>query len=95
MTVKYGHHLIKTLVCDKCNDSQCEVRLKRTVLKGRESTDDFVTPKWIEENKCMFQSFNDAEWHEDDTVQKMVKGLMKVSHEMAMDDEGVSEDGSK
>ena len=62
--VKYGTILTKKMICDKCNDGSCEVLLHRKVFKGRESTDDFGVPDWMNEGQCLFQSFNDAKWEE-------------------------------
>ena len=62
--VKYGTSITKTLICKKCNDGSCEVKMIRDVVKNRQTTDDFDAPKWIVEKRCIYNSFIDAEWIE-------------------------------
>lgn len=60
--VKYGTFVERTFICSRCNDTTCKVSIKMTVVISCQKPSDIGTPKWIQEGKCMHQSFNDAEW---------------------------------
>ena len=60
--VKYGTFVERTFICSKCNDTSCTVSIKMKVVISCQKPSDIGTPKWIQEGKCMHQSFNDSEW---------------------------------